>query len=194
MGNPQSRPTLECTPQSLSIAPKYMGSYGECFFRNEYFLSPFNVNSNSVEFNTDLVRVHRPDDLVNLLAGCYEQLNSIPEILETLIQLNFTHDHVLISALDDSFRGYQKLGLFRAVAFDFVQKMEHYRAFNLEERTHKPRRTLSVATLISAIKSGFDGQENNELFEKIKAYYSEITPASCVAAPVPMFWGNGVGC
>ena len=173
MGNPQSRPTLECTPQSLSIAPKYMGSYGECFFRNEYFLSPFNVNSNSVEFNTDLVRVHRPDDLVNLLAGCYEQLNSIPEILETLIQLNFTHDHVLISALDDSFRGYQKLGLFRAVAFDFVQKMEHYRAFNLEERTRKPRRTLSVGTLISAIKSGFDGQENNELFEKIKAYLKE---------------------
>lgn len=196
-GNSQSRPVLKYVPQSLSIDPQYIGSEGECFFRNEYFLSPFAINSNWVEFNTDLVRVHRPDDLVNLLAGCYEQLNSIPEILETLIQLNFSHDHVLIAALDDSFRGYTKMALFRASVLNFVKKMERRKSADLRELRgksgQKGNRMITAAEILDVIKDGLAGEDKNTRFESIASSYGDITPAFCMPPPVPMFWGNDIG-
>ncbi|OHT10160.1 hypothetical protein TRFO_20619 [Tritrichomonas foetus] len=176
---------------------KSPGSLSYSFFRQERAISAFYHQTGQLKEN-EFISIHQPSHLTSLLLGCYEQLDHIPEIVETIIRLCNESDSEVVLQLSHSFDLYAELAYARNIMILTLQQFNPLLFTPFLETSQKGQgHTPSFDSILKTFKVSIDVQFKNYSkfpeIEKIANHFKNATPASAFPPPTPEFLPKQIG-
>jgi hypothetical protein len=178
--------------QGIREDPQCFGQYEGPHFRQEHILATYFHGSQSTSQDS-VARVHSPSELAALLLGCYEQLDNIPQILETLIQGNQGDDNPLISALNHDVMNYVTFANVRRIMISTaVRFSREFVTLPHEKPTKKADVSITIKDVIEGFEYGFpdvrSSTRKTTVLRRLAEYFENATPACCFAPASPIYF------
>lgn len=182
----------EVIDQLKPIATMY-----HAFLRQEHVISSFLHNS-KLSPHKEISPKHTPQLLASLVLGCYEQLDNIQEILETLISISQDENNPLVTELNHQFDLYTILANARFSIINSVTNFElksfcpFSEASSREELPPLDFMTLEFV-LKTCLKEKFKIKNPSNDTIRVFKHFSHFTPASSFPPPSAEYLPQGVG-
>lgn len=188
MGASNSQHKGAVTRFSISQAPYGMSS--NPIFREEKSLSFFYQQTNQIASKAPQ-RNHQSSDLAFLLLGCYEQLNNIPEILETLINTDEKPDDQIITDLNSTFDNNVIFSAIRSFIFKYTSifSIRYFTPFteNPGKQGYLPNFLMLYSSLTDSLQFLNNQTISKSHLSEIATTLANCTPASAFPPPTPDF-------
>ncbi|OHT14900.1 hypothetical protein TRFO_14695 [Tritrichomonas foetus] len=168
------------------------------FFKQEIIISTFFPSTKKNKNSGSSQRIHTPSLLASLLLGCYEQLDNISDILETLIKISQEPDNMLVCELDYQFHVYTRLAEARHSMLKSLIRFSPFTSSPFSETPSKKHKAhLSLSKLTTVFDKLYDIQFKKlskcpEIKDILK-HYKISTPASAFTPPTHDYLSSGLG-
>lgn len=165
-------------------------------FRQEHLIITFFHNLH--DKNTDLLSNHTSQHLTSLLLGCYEQLDHIPLILETLIKISQEPDNPLVCELNINFDLYTYLANARQSMLDSISQftLKSFCPFS-ETQSKKETHEIDFLSIVNVfqdcLKDKFKIKSKTTDMSRVFKHFKHSNPASAFPPPTPDFMHSGIG-
>lgn len=198
MGNGESAHlSAKMTKAQVFDQLRPLGAFSYSFFRQEHVISTFyhpTVSIKKEEFQSH----HKPSQLASLILGCYEQLDNIPEIIETIIQLCQEPENELVIQLSHSFDLYALLANSRSIMILNTQQFSPLLFTPFLEKPAKATKYVpTIANILRAFsffnETQFKNFSKHADVESVANHYRTADPATAFPPPTPEFLPSQVG-
>lgn len=199
MGNGESahlNSRLTKTQVFDQIRPQGALSYS--YFRQEHVISAFYHSSVQAKQEEQFSCPHQPSQLTSLLLGCYEQLDNIPDIIQTIIKLCQEKENDNVIQLSHSFNLYDSLATARSVMIFTIQQFSPllftpFTEYPAKEGVPVPDFTQIMETFRICNEAQFKSFSKYPEFDQVAAHYHTCSPATAFPPPTPEFIPKLVG-